>query len=133
MASCCQWKISQLDVKNAFLNRDLNEEVYITPPPGVPHQSCEVFVTSLGCVSSHHNSALFVKRSSAGRILLSLYVDDMIITGDGWNGIELLKAELSHRFAMKDLGVLCTFLSIDIFLDLCAYCDADWAGDSVTR
>ncbi|GJR08760.1 uncharacterized mitochondrial protein-like protein [Tanacetum coccineum] len=115
--SCCQWKISQLDVKNAFLNGDLNKEVYMTPPPSVPHQSCKVcklqkalyglkqapcawyekffiVVTSLGFVSSHHDSALF-----NGIELLK---------------VELLKAELSHRFAMKDLGLLRYFLGIDV-------------------
>ncbi|GJV09837.1 uncharacterized mitochondrial protein-like protein [Tanacetum coccineum] len=126
-----------MDVKNAFLIGDLNEEVYIKPPPGVPHQLDEVcklrkalyrlkqeahawyekfsiVVTCLGFVSSNHDSTLFVKRSSDGRILLSLYVDDMIITGDDCNGIESLKAELSHRFAMKDLGLLRYFLGIEV-------------------
>ncbi|GJW58994.1 retrovirus-related pol polyprotein from transposon TNT 1-94 [Tanacetum coccineum] len=219
VASSSQWKISQMDVKNAFLNGDMNEEVYMKPHLGVPHQSGEVYklekalyglkqaprawyekfsivVTSLRFVASHHDSALFVKRSSAGRILLSLYVDDMIITGDDCDGIELLKAELSLHFAMKDLGLLHYFLGIEVAssskdnkianipidvkakytptdgdplpdpslyrtmvgslvyltvtrpdiayafhitllfpsassLDLRAYCDADWAGDSV--
>ncbi|GJW76116.1 uncharacterized mitochondrial protein-like protein [Tanacetum coccineum] len=101
MDSSSQWKISRLDVKNAFLNGDLNEKVYITPSPDVPyHSGSQVkFV-------SHHDSALFVNRSSVGRIWLSLYVDDMIITEDDCDGIELQKAELSCRFAIKDLGVL---------------------------
>lgn len=32
-----KWSISQLDVKNAFLNGDL-QKVYIEPPPSVPHE-----------------------------------------------------------------------------------------------
>ena len=43
VASIHQWHISQMDVKNAFLNGDLNEEVYRVPPPGVSHQSGEVY------------------------------------------------------------------------------------------
>lgn len=137
VASSRQWDISQMDVKNAFLNGDLKEEVYMVAPPGVSHapgQVCRLkkalyglkqaprawyerfsnVVTSLGFTSSPHDSALFVRLTSAGRILLLLYVDDMIITGDDSNGIVSIKATLSRCFDMKDLGHLRYFLGIEI-------------------
>ena len=37
IAAARQWPLYQMDVTNAFLHGDLSEEVYITPPPGLPH------------------------------------------------------------------------------------------------
>jgi hypothetical protein len=119
VASIRQWHISQLDVKNVFLNGDLQEEVYMAPPPGISHDSGYVYklkkalyslkqaprawfeefsivISSLGFISSSHDSTLFIKCTDTGRILLSLYVDDMIITGDDIDGILVLKTELAR-------------------------------------
>ena len=129
VASIRQWHISQLDVKNAFLNGDLQEKVYMAPPPSISHDSgyvCQlkkalyglkqaprawfekfyIVISSLRFVSSSHDSALFIKSTDAGRIILSLYVDDMIINGDDIDDISLLKTELDRQFEMKDLDSL---------------------------
>jgi hypothetical protein len=42
VAASSSWTISQMDVKNAFLNGDLHEEVYMHPPPGVDTPSGHV-------------------------------------------------------------------------------------------
>jgi hypothetical protein len=42
VAASSSWTISQMDVKNAFLNGDLREEVYMHPPPGVDTPSGHV-------------------------------------------------------------------------------------------
>jgi hypothetical protein len=43
----------------------------------------------------------FIKCIDAGRIILSLYVDDMIITGDNIDDILVLKTELTRQLEMN--------------------------------
>ena len=126
-----------MDVKNAFLNRDLSKEVYIQPPPGLSVESNKVChlrralygfkqaprawfakfsstISRLGYMANHYDSALFLHRTDKGTILLLLYVDDMIITGNDLSGIQKLKVFLNQQFEMKDLGHLSYFLGLEI-------------------
>ena len=126
-----------MDVKNVFLNRNLSEEVYMQPPPGLsiePNKICHLqralyglkqaprawfakfssTISRLGYMASYYDSALFLRRTDKNIILLLLYVDDMIITGDDLSGIQELKDFLSQQFEMKDLGHLSYFLCLEI-------------------
>jgi hypothetical protein len=137
VASVRGWSISQLDVKNTFLNGELHENVYMRPPPeySIPegmvchlHRSLYCLkqahrawfqrfasvVTTAGFSTSAHDPALFVHVSPRGMTLLLLYVDDMIITGDDPKYIAFVKTRLSDQFLMSDLGPLWYFLGIEI-------------------
>jgi len=73
-----------------------------------------VVISSFGFVSSNHDSALFVKCTNEDHIILSLYVDDMIITSDDIDDISVLKTELVWKFEINDLGYLRYFLGIEV-------------------
>ncbi|RVX23720.1 Retrovirus-related Pol polyprotein from transposon TNT 1-94 [Vitis vinifera] len=137
VAAAHKWDLFQMDVKNAFLNGDLSEEVYMQPPPGLSVESNKVChlrralyglkqaprawfakfsstIFRLGYIASPYDSALFLRCTDKGTILLLLYVDDMIITGDDLSGIQELKDFLSQQFEMKDLRHLNYFLGLEI-------------------
>jgi hypothetical protein len=117
VTSVREWSISQLGVKNTFLNGELHEDVYMRPPPGysvpegmVYHLRCSLYglkhapwawfqrfasvVTAADFSTNAHDPALFVYVSSHGRTLLLLYMDNMIITGDDPEYIAFVKAHL---------------------------------------
>lgn len=133
------WPLYQMDVKNAFLHGDLKEEVYMNIPPGHPQENQEGFVCKLnkalyglkqsprawysklssvleatGFKRSNADSSLFIKDGSFGKLVVLIYVDDLIITGTNNAEISKLKFFLSKTFAIKDLGALKYFLGIEI-------------------
>ena len=57
---------------------------------------------------------MFFHTSDRGKILLIVYVDDIIITGDDKQGLDDLKRYLQNSFRTKDLGKLRYFLGIEL-------------------
>ena len=133
------WPLYQMDVKNAFLHGDLEEEVYMKLPPGHPQsqdpdmvcklhkaiyglkQSSRAWYAKLSSVlgevgfrRSNDDSSLFVRIGSTSKLVVLIYVDDLIVTGDNVEEINILKNSLRRKFAIKDLGPLKYFLGIEM-------------------
>ena len=60
------------------------------------------------------NSVFYHHTSSRECIYLIVYVDDIVITGIGQDGIRKLKLHLFNHFQTKDLGKLKYFMGIEI-------------------
>ncbi|GKV36163.1 hypothetical protein SLEP1_g44324 [Rubroshorea leprosula] len=126
IAAIWRWKLFQMDLKIAFLNGDLEEEVYMKPPLRLnhpPNKVCKLrhalyrlkqsprawyakfsaIVSEFGFTSNPHDTALFIRKTAWGMVLLLLYVDDMISTRDDVADIEELKQSL---IASSDDGYL---------------------------
>lgn len=129
--------MSHLDVNNAFLNGDLNEDVSMTPPLGL-HLSDPTLVCKLdkslyglrqasrqwntklkatlltkGYSVSENNSSLFFKKRGDLVLYLAIYVDDILVVGNDHEEITDIKAYLDSVFKIKDLRKLHYFLGME--------------------
>lgn len=131
------WPLLQFDVKNAFLHRELQEEVYMDLPPRVSEKTgmvCKLkralyglkqspqawfgrfalVMRNFGYKQSNSDHIVFLKDKKDKVTALIIYVDDMILTGSDVFEIEKLKKYLSNEFEMKELGHLMYFLGMEV-------------------
>ncbi|KAG7559383.1 Integrase catalytic core [Arabidopsis thaliana x Arabidopsis arenosa] len=139
LATNLEWELWQMDVKNAFLQGELEEEVYMKPPPGLEDHNAPGKVFKLkkaiyglkqsprawyhklsttlldrGFKKSEADNTLFTLPSKEGIVVILVYVDDIIISGNDKVGIQETKAFLKSVFDIKDLGELKYFLGIEV-------------------
>jgi len=139
LASTMGWKLHQMDVKTAFLNGVVEEEVYmeqlegfvihdrethvyklkkalygLKQAPRAWYSHIDSYLTDLGFSRTTADDNLYYKVVDGHPLILVLYVDDLFLTGDK-DMIVKCKRELAREFEMKDLGLMHYFLRLEVW------------------
>ena len=132
-------EVHQMDVKTAFLNGVLDEEIYMEKPegfsaPGQEKKVCRLVKSLYGLKQTPKqwhgkfdramvangfrinecDKCVYVKNTENGYIILCLYVDDMLIVGSDDDIIKSTKRMLNSSFDMKDMRLADVILGIKI-------------------
>uniref|UniRef100_A0A2N9G0N8 CCHC-type domain-containing protein n=1 Tax=Fagus sylvatica TaxID=28930 RepID=A0A2N9G0N8_FAGSY len=135
-------ELHQLDVKTAFLNGDLKEEIYMDQPDGLQIKSQEgkvcrlkkslyglkqssrqwylkfhQVILDIGYEMSPLDHCVYVWRDKEKLALLSLYVDDILLASNSPDMMKETKFYLGSKFEMKDMGPTNYVLGIRISKD----------------
>ena len=135
-------KLHQMDVQNAFLNGELEENIFIKQPKGFEvdgkehcyyklnkslyglkqssrcwNSELHAYLVKLGFVQSASDSCIYF-RVTDKLCIIAVYVDDLIIASQSIAEINSIKQSLSDRYKMKDLGVLNHFLGVKVEHDV---------------
>lgn len=133
------WEVHHLDVKSAFLNGELCEEVYVTQPEGFVKEGQEKKVyrlikalyglcqaprawnerldkclRNLGFTRCLHEQAVYTKCRNESVLIVGVYVDDLLVAGSSKQEIERFKHQMNGQFEMSDLGLLSYYLGIEV-------------------
>ncbi|KAJ4707148.1 Retrovirus-related Pol polyprotein from transposon TNT 1-94 [Melia azedarach] len=140
LAAQNRWKIFHLDIKSAFLNSYLKEEIFIEQPEGFKvngeedkvyklnkalyglkqaprawYSRIDEFLCASGFRRSCNDATLYIKTSaSADTLIISMYVDDLLIIGSRIDDVNDFKQQLYQKFEMTDLGKMKFFLGLQV-------------------
>jgi transposase InsO family protein len=137
-------ELDQMDVRTAFLNADLKEDIYLTQPAGFEdsehpdwvwklekaiyglkqagyewNQTLDEYLRKEGFkfVRSEADRSLYVLHENNRVIWLVVYVDDMLAASNSRDYLNDFKLRLKQRFALSDLGPARHFLGMHIIRD----------------
>ncbi|GJU92015.1 putative ribonuclease H-like domain-containing protein [Tanacetum coccineum] len=133
--------IYQMDVKTAFLNGDLQEEVFVSQPEGFEDQenpthvyrlkkalyglkqaprawydTLSKFLMANNFFKGAVDPTLFTRKSGKHILLVQIYVDDIIFASTDHNACNIFSKEMSSKFQMSMMGQMSTSPCLDVVL-----------------
>lgn len=139
IAASKSFVVHQMDVKTAFLNGDLDEDIYMEQPDGmigegeeklvwklhkslyglkqaprVWYMKLDTFLKNIGFTRCERDYSVYAEKGTG--VILAVYVDDLIIVGVERDVIEV-KEKLASEFEMSDLGEAHWLLGMKIEID----------------
>ncbi|GJR32691.1 retrovirus-related pol polyprotein from transposon TNT 1-94 [Tanacetum coccineum] len=131
--------IYQMDVKTAFLNGDLQEEVFVSQPEGFEDQdnpthvyrlkkalyglkqaprawydTLSKFLLANNFFKGAVDPTLFTRKSGKHILLVQIYVDDIIFASTDHNACHIFSKEMSSKFQMSMMGQMSFFLGLQV-------------------
>ncbi|WVZ76624.1 hypothetical protein U9M48_024581 [Paspalum notatum var. saurae] len=136
------FKLQQMDVKSAFLNGFIEEEVYVRQPPGFEsarfsdrvyklrkalyglkqaprawYARLKSFLLKSGFVMGSVDKTLFLLSRGGDTLIVQIYVDDIIFGGSSHALVSSFAEQMSREFEMSLMGELQFFLGLQIKQD----------------
>ena len=133
-------KLHQMDVKTAFLNGELTEEIFLKQPEGFVVKGYEEHVCKLKrsiyglkqsarCWNSELDKKLknmnfqqcksdpciYIKDTTEGYCIIAVYVDDLIVGGENEKNIELTKKNISKYLKLPRWAYSTIFLELELY------------------
>jgi hypothetical protein len=138
-ASAHNIKLYQMDVKSAFLNGYINEEVYVEQPPSFKdykklnhvyklkktlyslkqaprawYEKLRDFLLSKGFIMGKVDITLLTKKIGKDLFVLQIYMDDIIFGSNNQDYCDEFEKMMANKFEMSMIGVLSYFLGLQI-------------------
>ena len=134
-------ELHQVDIKNAFVQGDLEEDVWVGQPPGYTtgpagiachlnkalyglkqaprawHNRLHTELLNFGFVPSNADPSFYTYHSKDDSAYLLTYVDDILIATKDLAMVEKIKGFLTSAFDARDLGAAHYYLGITITRD----------------
>lgn len=132
------WDMFQLDVNNAYLHGDLDEELYMRISKGLmvsgDNMICKLknslyglkqasrqwysklsdFLMSMGYSISKNDYSPFIKSVNGLITIIVVYVDNILLSGNNAQEMFSFKLLLDKQFKIKDLGHLHYFFGLEM-------------------